>query len=179
MKSVQIRSFFWSVFPVFGLNAVIYSVNLRIKSEYMKLRTRRNSVFGHFSHSDSCIKKEAYKKNRLDITRKHEKGKHKCSTKKWGVHQWTLRPSFHQLNALWYLRAWKFALNKVFENESRQSTCKNTKHKTTLKNQISFKCDFCMCLLCSNFFNVKLWRSSNLLHCEKQNLLTIWTTQRY
>ena len=36
MKSVQIWSFFWPVFPVFGLNAVIYSVNLSIKSEYMK-----------------------------------------------------------------------------------------------------------------------------------------------
>ena len=36
-------------FPVFGLNTEIYEVNLRIQSEYRKLRTRRNSVFGHFS----------------------------------------------------------------------------------------------------------------------------------
>ena len=28
-------------------------VNLRIQSEYEKIRTRKNSVFGHFSHSDS------------------------------------------------------------------------------------------------------------------------------
>ena len=38
-------------FPVFGLNTEIYSVNLRIQSEYRKIRTRNNSVFGHFSRS--------------------------------------------------------------------------------------------------------------------------------
>ena len=38
MKSVQIRSFF--------------CVNLCIQPEYGKIRTRKNSVFGHFSHSD-------------------------------------------------------------------------------------------------------------------------------
>ena len=39
MKSVQIRFYFWSVF-------------FCIQSEYRKIRTRKNSVFGHFSHSD-------------------------------------------------------------------------------------------------------------------------------
>ena len=29
----------------------IYKVNLRIQSEYRKIRTRNNSVFGHFSRS--------------------------------------------------------------------------------------------------------------------------------
>ena len=38
VKSVQIRSFFWSVFSC-------------IQSEYRKIRTRKNSVFGHFSCS--------------------------------------------------------------------------------------------------------------------------------
>ena len=38
MKSVQIRSYFWSVFSC-------------IQSEYRKIRTRNNSVFGHFSCS--------------------------------------------------------------------------------------------------------------------------------
>ena len=38
-------------FPVFGLNKEIYEVNLRIQSEYSKIRTRINSVFGHFSRS--------------------------------------------------------------------------------------------------------------------------------
>ena len=33
-------------FPVFGLNTEIYGVNLRIKSKYRKLWTRKNSVFG-------------------------------------------------------------------------------------------------------------------------------------
>ena len=39
-------------FPVFGLNAEIYGINLRIQSEYRKIRTRNNSLFGHFSRSD-------------------------------------------------------------------------------------------------------------------------------
>ena len=38
-------------FPVFGLNTEIYFVNLRIQSEYRKIRTRSNFVFGHFSRS--------------------------------------------------------------------------------------------------------------------------------
>ena len=35
-------------FPVFGLNTKIYSVNLRIQSEYRKIQARNNSVFGQF-----------------------------------------------------------------------------------------------------------------------------------
>ena len=51
VKSVQIRGYFWSVFPVFGLNTKICEVNLRVPSKYKKMRTRNNSVFGHFSRS--------------------------------------------------------------------------------------------------------------------------------
>ena len=43
--------FFDPYFPVFGLNTEIYSVNLRIQSKYRKIRTRKYSVFGHFSRS--------------------------------------------------------------------------------------------------------------------------------
>ena len=39
VKSVQIRSYFWSVFSC-------------IRIEYRKVRTRNNSVFGQFSRSD-------------------------------------------------------------------------------------------------------------------------------
>ena len=39
-------------FPVFRLNAKIYGVNIRIQSEYRRIRTRNNSVFGLFSRSD-------------------------------------------------------------------------------------------------------------------------------
>ena len=39
VKGVQIRSYFWSVFSC-------------IQSEYRKMRTRNNSVFGHFSRND-------------------------------------------------------------------------------------------------------------------------------
>ena len=43
MKSVQIRSFFWSTFPC-------------IRTEHRKIRTRKVSVFGHFSRSvGDCI----------------------------------------------------------------------------------------------------------------------------
>ena len=42
VKSVQIRSFFWSVFSC-------------IRTEYGKIRTRKNSVFGHFLRSDKPI----------------------------------------------------------------------------------------------------------------------------
>ena len=42
MKRVQIQSFFWSVF---------YGVNLRIQSDYRKIRTRNSSVFENFSRS--------------------------------------------------------------------------------------------------------------------------------
>ena len=38
-------------FSVFGVNTERYGVSLRIQSEYRKIRTRNNSVFGQFSHS--------------------------------------------------------------------------------------------------------------------------------
>ena len=44
-------------FPIFEQNSEIY-VNLRIQSEYRKIQTRNNSVFGHFSCSsktNECI----------------------------------------------------------------------------------------------------------------------------
>ena len=46
-------------FPAFGLNTEKYLVSLRIQSECGKIRTRNNSVFGHFH---AVINK---KKNRL------------------------------------------------------------------------------------------------------------------
>ena len=51
VKSIQMRSFFWSVFSRSGLNTEIYAVNLGIQFEYGKIETRKNSVFGHFSHN--------------------------------------------------------------------------------------------------------------------------------
>ena len=51
VKSVQIRRFFWSVSSSIrieygDLNTDIHEVNLRIQSEYRKIQTRKNSVFG-------------------------------------------------------------------------------------------------------------------------------------
>ena len=42
-----------SYFPAFGLNTEIYGVNLGIQSDYRKIRTRKNFVYGHFSRSVS------------------------------------------------------------------------------------------------------------------------------
>ena len=52
VKSIQIGSFFWSVFSCIRTEYGDNSVNLRIQSEYRKIRTRKISVFGHFSGSD-------------------------------------------------------------------------------------------------------------------------------
>ena len=49
-KVTKYRVFSWSVLSVFGLNAEIYPVNVRIQSEYGKIRNRKNSVFGYFLH---------------------------------------------------------------------------------------------------------------------------------
>ena len=62
VKSVQMRSFFWSYFPAFGLNTERYGVSLRIQSKCGKIRTRKNSVFRHFSRSVEIILTEAYSK---------------------------------------------------------------------------------------------------------------------
>ena len=42
LKSGQIQSYFWSVFSC-------------IQTEYRKIRTRNNSVFGHFSRSNTIF----------------------------------------------------------------------------------------------------------------------------
>ena len=43
-------------FLVFGPWTEIYPVNLRIQSEYRKIQTRKNSVFGHFPRSEYSLK---------------------------------------------------------------------------------------------------------------------------
>ena len=55
VKSVQIRTFFWPVFSLvpteYGEGTERYGVSLRIWSECGRMRTRKNSVFAHFSRS--------------------------------------------------------------------------------------------------------------------------------
>ena len=46
---------FGPYFLAFGLNTEISRVNLQIQSEYRKIRTRNNPVFGHFSRSVSQL----------------------------------------------------------------------------------------------------------------------------
>ena len=51
-------------FPAFEMNTGRYEVSLRIQSECGKIRTRNDSVFGHFSRSDiikGCNQFEARK----------------------------------------------------------------------------------------------------------------------
>ena len=47
-----------SCFPEFKLNMEICEVNIRIQSEYRKILTRKNSVFGHFSRSGTYSERE-------------------------------------------------------------------------------------------------------------------------
>ena len=55
VKSVQIRSYFWSVFSC-------------IQPEYRKIRSRNNSVFGHFSRSGTLfVHKNNETKNNSDL----------------------------------------------------------------------------------------------------------------
>ena len=50
---MRIRSYSGQYFPAFGLNTERYFISLCIQSEYGKIRTRENCIFGHFSRS-SC-----------------------------------------------------------------------------------------------------------------------------
>ena len=49
MKSVQIQSYFWFVFSRIRTEYLL--LNLRIQSQYRKIWTRNNSLFGHFPRS--------------------------------------------------------------------------------------------------------------------------------
>ena len=53
VKSAPILSFFWYVFS--RIQTERYEISLRIQSECGKIRTRKNSVFGHFSRSEITI----------------------------------------------------------------------------------------------------------------------------
>ena len=58
VKIVWKRSYFWSVFSYIWTEYGDSRSNLRIQSEYRKIRTRNNSVFGHFSRSGSLLLNE-------------------------------------------------------------------------------------------------------------------------
>ena len=48
VKSVQMRSFLWSVFPLFRLNTEICGVNLCIQFKYRKIRVSKTSYLDTF-----------------------------------------------------------------------------------------------------------------------------------
>ena len=53
VKIAQMRSYFWSVFSCIQTEYGDLFCESRIQSEYRDIRTRNNSVFGHFSRSVS------------------------------------------------------------------------------------------------------------------------------
>ena len=59
VKNVQVRSFCW---PVFSCN----------RTEYRKIRTRKNSIFGHFSRSDCGSQKNVLAASQFFLHRKSE-----------------------------------------------------------------------------------------------------------
>ena len=67
VKSVRIRSYSGPYFPASGLNTERYGVSLRIQSECRKIRTRENSVFGHFSRSVFLTKYYNKRQNAVNI----------------------------------------------------------------------------------------------------------------
>ena len=73
-KVCKYEVFSGSYFPVFGLNREIYVLNLRIQSEYRKMRTRKYSVFGHVSRR---VKLLEY--NNWSVSSKFYYSKHTCS----------------------------------------------------------------------------------------------------
>ena len=48
LESIRIQSLFWSVFPLLRLKTGIYTATVRIRLELLKIRIRKNSVFGFF-----------------------------------------------------------------------------------------------------------------------------------
>ena len=88
-------------FPVFGLNTEIYSVNLRIQSEYRKIRTRNNSAFGHFSRSDKYTILEKINATRLRNQTKLKRIK-KLDTS-YRQKFWVLWPKFYFWKGDWAL----------------------------------------------------------------------------
>ena len=59
--SVRVRSFSGPVFPAFGLNTEIYSVNLRIHSECGKIQTRKTLNMDNFHAVSISLQKTAFK----------------------------------------------------------------------------------------------------------------------
>ena len=55
VKSVRIRSFSGPYFPAFGLNTDFYSVNLRIKSECEKMRSRKSPNTDTFQSVEALL----------------------------------------------------------------------------------------------------------------------------
>ena len=51
-KCLNTEFFYGLYFPAFGLITERYGVSLPIQSECGKIRTRKNSVLGHFSRSE-------------------------------------------------------------------------------------------------------------------------------
>ena len=104
-------------FPAFGLNTERYFVSLHIQSECGKIQSRKNSVFGHFSHSDQ----DAYLRYfmLLDI---QKTGKSLCIVWKWAYPFPSLTAVTQSFNKFTSLSAPRQCLNifdlseQIFDN---------------------------------------------------------------
>ena len=67
-------------FPASGLNTGRFRVSLRIQSECGKIRTRKNSVFGHFLLSANMFEISATKYQSIVSSIRNEKGDFFCKS---------------------------------------------------------------------------------------------------
>ena len=86
VKSVQIRIFSGPCFPAFGLNMERYGLSVPSQSEWRKIRTRKNSVFRHFSYSDKWTYHWCQKELQGERISKFETNVHKTSESLFFIH---------------------------------------------------------------------------------------------
>ena len=111
-------------FPEFGLNTERYSVSLHIQSKCGKIRTRKNSVFGHFSRS---VKTMIWKKWK-DIS-KDEKWK---DISKDEEKRANFRKSCMNFKIVDEHLAYKEKRRMIFDNDRKLNTTNNTQYYSIL-----------------------------------------------
>ena len=111
-------------FPEFGLNTERYSVSLHIQSKCGKIRTRKNSVFGHFSRS---VKTMIWKKWK-DISKDE---KWKDISKDEGKRA-NFRKSCMNFKIADEHLAYKGKRRMIFDNDRKLNTTNNTQYYSIL-----------------------------------------------
>ena len=135
VKRVQIRSLLWSIFSFIQST---YGVNLHIQSEYREIRTRKNSVFGHFSHSVS------------NGNQQWDWFWYCLNTRNW-LHQKMIR--LHSSSSSWGTLTCSKPTVETLEQGVRCEICSNLTIKTPKRLQwrgsgiliVNFDCLYCLC----------------------------------